>query len=142
VAVGRLPGPRRAIFLDLLPFLQSEDFAWPDMDQACAFRDACKAAVEAAISVMPPPCTTPVTMASPWWALFMGFEHERIHLETSSVLIRQLSIDAVEEPAGWRLAPSFAEQPAQAPANSLVDVPAGPAAIGKPRDFPSFGWGE
>jgi hypothetical protein len=25
------------------------------------------------------------------WAVFMGFEHERIHIETSSVLIREVS---------------------------------------------------
>jgi hypothetical protein len=26
------------------------------------------------------------------WAIFMGFEHERIHIETSSVLIRELPL--------------------------------------------------
>lgn len=125
---------------DDMDAMQSEDFAWPDLDEACQFRDACKTAVEAAIMKMPPPCSKPVTMDSPWWALFMGFEHERIHLETSSVLIRQLPVDSVEEPAGWRTAPTFARQPGDAPANALVTVPAGPATIGKPLDFPSFGW--
>ncbi len=122
--------------------MQSEDFAWPDMSESCAFREQCKLAVEAAIIAMPPPCSTPITMDSPWWALFMGFEHERIHLETSSVLIRQLSVDSVEEPVGWRTAPSFAPQPGNAPVNELVSVPAGLVSLGKPRDFPNFGWGE
>jgi hypothetical protein len=27
---------------------------------------------------------------SPFWAVVMGFEHERIHIETSSVLFREL----------------------------------------------------
>lgn len=40
------------------------------------------------ISKMVPPCVEPITPASPYWAIFMGFEHERIHFETSSVLIR------------------------------------------------------
>ena len=39
------------------------------------------------------------------WALFMGFEHERIHLETSSVLIRQLPLHMVTTPQGWKYAP-------------------------------------
>lgn len=35
----------------------------------------------------------------------MGMEHERIHLETSSVLIRQLPVDMVCKPKGWTYAP-------------------------------------
>ena len=36
----------------------------------------------------------------------MGMEHERIHIETSSVLIRQLPIDLVQKPEGWIYAPN------------------------------------
>jgi len=79
-------------------------------------------------------------MTNPAWALFMGFEHERIHLETSSVLIRQLPVDSVCQPAGWRTAGTLAPSPSDAPENALIDVPAGPVTIGKPRSFPSFGW--
>ena len=35
----------------------------------------------------------------------MSIEHERIHLETSSVLIRQLPVSAVSRPIGWKYAP-------------------------------------
>lgn len=35
----------------------------------------------------------------------MGIEHERIHLETSSVLIRQLPVDMVTKPKGWVYSP-------------------------------------
>ena len=35
----------------------------------------------------------------------MGFEHERIHFETSTVLIRQLPLDMVKRPPGWKYAP-------------------------------------
>ena len=35
----------------------------------------------------------------------MGFEHERIHLETSSVLIRQLPIHMVSKPPSWKYGP-------------------------------------
>jgi hypothetical protein len=35
------------------------------------------------------PLTLPIGWEQPWWAIIMGIEHERIHLETSSVLIRQ-----------------------------------------------------
>lgn len=36
-----------------------------------------------------------ISMDSKYWALVMGFEHERIHFETSSVLIRELPIEVV-----------------------------------------------
>jgi hypothetical protein len=45
-------------------------------------------------------------MNSPLWSLFMGFEHERIHIETSSVLITELPQNLVRFPE------------AMAPANS------------------------
>ena len=32
------------------------------------------------------------------WALWMGMEHEKIHIETSSVLIRELPLNLVERP--------------------------------------------
>jgi hypothetical protein len=35
----------------------------------------------------------------------MGMEHERIHLETSSVLIRQLPVDMVIKPDDWVYGP-------------------------------------
>jgi len=37
--------------------------------------------------------------------VFMGFEHERIHFETSSVLIRQMPIELVKKPLGWKDGP-------------------------------------
>ena len=36
----------------------------------------------------------PVGWGDSCWAVFMGFEHERIHIETSSVLIREVSLAA------------------------------------------------
>jgi len=36
----------------------------------------------------------------------MGIEHERVHLETSSVLIRQLPVAMVTTPPGWSYAPT------------------------------------
>ncbi len=36
----------------------------------------------------------------------MGFEHERIHYETSTVLIRQYPFEFVSRPEGWTYGPS------------------------------------
>jgi len=120
--------------------LQDCDFPWPDVAVAQAFRLKCKAAVEAVIKGMKPPCEEEVTMRSPLWALFMGFEHEKIHLETSSVLFRQLPVSSVVRPLNWKYAGTLAASPDAAPANELVSVAPGVAVLGKPVDFPSFGW--
>ena len=52
----------------------------------------------------------------------------------------QLPIDAVCLPTGWTYAPTRAAQPAAAPRNTLVAVAPAQAVLGKPVDFPSFGW--
>jgi hypothetical protein len=118
---------------------QDEDFAWPTVAEVVEFRAAVFGAVERVIRAMPHPRDVPITQSSPYWALVMGFEHERIHLETSSVLMHQLPIALVAPPPGWRTAPTFARRPEEAPTNALVTVAAGVAVLGKPRDYPSFG---
>ncbi len=92
-----------------------------------------------------------VNQDHPMWALFMGFEHERIHLETSSVLFREMRIDLVQRPDSWPgLHPSAYVnntatrfQPIEAidyPSNEMIDVPGKTIMLGKPVDFPSYGW--
>ena len=66
----------------------------------------------------------------------MGCEHERIHLETSSVLIRQLPIESVRPVAGF----DICEASAPAPENALVQVPSGRVVIGKTKESDYYGW--
>ena len=57
----------------------------------------------------------------------MGIEHERIHLETSSVLIRQHQLRYVQNHPQWRANVITGI----APENSLVKVPAGQVNLHK-----------
>lgn len=91
----------------------------------------------------------PINSSNPLWTLFMGFEHERIHLETSSVLIRELPIECVRRPEAWpslHLSPNVSESsfpPVEGkdfPVNKMISIDAGSAEIGKPVDAPYFGW--
>ncbi|KAA0175366.1 hypothetical protein FNF27_03067 [Cafeteria roenbergensis] len=120
--------------------MQDDDYAWPTVAESEAFRQRVKAAVVEVINAMPDPKEVPITMDSPYWGLIMGFEHERIHLETSSVLIRQLPIDCVRKPVTWRDCPFRASTPAEVPKNKLQDVDATRVVLGKPCDFPQYGW--
>lgn len=70
----------------------------------------------------------------------MGIEHERIHLETSSVLFRQLPIEHVKPHSLWRPCPTRRTDRASVPKNELLPVPSGNVSLGKPFDADIYGW--
>lgn len=88
----------------------------------------------------------PLLRDSALWALWMGFEHEKIHFETSSVLIRELPIEEVETPQYWApLAPHktgviHPKVGRDYPENHWKKESAQDVHIGKPSDTPSYGW--
>nr|HMN58571.1 DinB family protein [Ottowia sp.] len=114
--------------------LDAAHYDWPPVARVQAYRDRVRVLVTGLIDSAP--LTLPVNWENPWWAIVMGVEHERIHLETSSVLIRQQRLDYVRQQPGWPLCPDRGA----APANTLVDVPAGSVALGKPFDSERYGW--
>ena len=73
----------------------------------------------------------------PGWALVMGFEHERIHLETSSVLIRELPLKFVRKPLQW---PASTVGNRSNPTNDWFLVESAEVTLGKPEAEPTFGW--
>jgi len=76
---------------------------------------------------------------SPWWSLWMGMEHEKIHFETSSVLIRELPIEYVEAPEFFAPISSTRAQN-EVMENSWVKGKAARVEMGKPANEPSYGW--
>ncbi len=92
-----------------------------------------------------------VDQSHPMWALFMGYEHERIHFETSSVLFREAPVHLVQTPKDWPpLHPSAfnnkkspSANPVRGvdyPENTMIAVNRETVDLGKPADFPSYGW--
>ncbi|MEQ8956064.1 MAG: 5-histidylcysteine sulfoxide synthase, partial [Gammaproteobacteria bacterium] len=119
---------------------------WPPLAEVREYRHQVYELVHELIRTHPI-LDEPVTMDRPSWALVMAFEHERIHLETSSVLMRELPIDMVREPDGWPAMQDesgeleYSPQPGRDfPPNSLVKISRSTQRLGKPRDWPSFGW--
>lgn len=115
--------------------LDDTHYDWPSLDEVQAYRDAVRMRVIEVIDTAP--LTLPVGWDHPWWAIVMGIEHERIHLETSSVLIRQQRLDYVRPHPAWA---AHAETGAAAPANALVEVPAGTVRLGRDRSGTRYGW--
>ncbi|GFO10818.1 5-histidylcysteine sulfoxide synthase [Plakobranchus ocellatus] len=111
-------------------------YKWPSIKEVVEYRRKMRELILQVMTDMP--LVLPITMESPWWAVMMGIEHERVHLETSSVLIRQLPISLVSFPAGWKYGPLQADHPVKV--NKMVTVPETDVTVGKPEDFPSYGW--
>ena len=82
------------------------------------------------------PLSLPIEMDSPWWAIVMGIEHQRIHIETSSMLIRQLPPHLLQKPDRWNYAPSLGKPPQ----NEMIAVDGDTIILGKKDDDFLYGW--
>lgn len=114
--------------------LNDSHYTWPSVAEVKAYRDKVRALVINVIETAP--LQLPVDWGNPWWAIIMGIEHERIHLETSSVLIRQHKLHFVKSLPQWQ--PS--RETGCAPQNILINVPAGSVGLSKDTTHPYYGW--
>ena len=113
--------------------VNDQNYDWPKVEEVKAYRAKVRQVVDQLISELP--LNLPIDWESPWWIILMGIEHERIHLETSSVLIRQHALKYVKPSANW---PVCAQQQSPAPLNTLVNIKARDVKIGK-QDA-TYGW--
>lgn len=155
---GLFDGPTNAYFERLFETgvdemswddLSRGELDWPDVEAVTEYRRTVYRRVRALIESHPDVDERKFSADDPLWALFMALEHERIHLELSSVLIRELPLTHLARPRQWapnhpsarEAHPSFAPREAEDyPANELIHLAAGTVRIGKPRSFPSYGW--
>ena len=114
--------------------LNDAHYDWPSVAEVGAYRDRVRKTVDEIIRTAP--LTLPIDWNNPWWSILMGIEHERIHLETSSVLIRQHRLQYVHPHPNWMPC----RQSGRASENDLVDIPAGDVLLGKPFTDPYYGW--
>ena len=108
--------------------------AWPTVAEVFAYRRQMREVVDAVIANAP--LSLPVSWTDPFWVVVMGIEHERIHLETSSVLIRQHALEYVKPHPAWPPCRSSGA----APVNDLVDIAAGTVRLVKSFADPVYGW--
>eukprot|EP00049_Salpingoeca_infusionum_P017557 m.353431 g.353431 ORF g.353431 m.353431 type:complete len:866 (+) comp16765_c0_seq1:400-2997(+) len=130
--------------------LSKNHMSWPSVEEVREYRRVVYDLIVDLIENSPEFETMDKLEKSPFWSIVMGTEHEKIHLETSSVLMRELPLNFVRTPeyfppihASASLAPPPDYVPQAGvdyPKNEMVDVQGGSIAIGKPRNFPSYGW--
>jgi 5-histidylcysteine sulfoxide synthase/putative 4-mercaptohistidine N1-methyltranferase len=114
--------------------LNQENYDWPTLAEVKAYRQQVRELVDGVITTLP--LTLPIDWDNPFWVIMMGIEHQRIHLETSSVIIRRLPIDQVRPLPLWTICPETGTPPH----NELLPVPGGKLVLGKSKDHPLYGW--
>jgi 5-histidylcysteine sulfoxide synthase/putative 4-mercaptohistidine N1-methyltranferase len=114
--------------------LDDNHYEWPSVRAVQEYRDQVKAVILNLLDDYP--LTLPIDWENPWWAFIMGIEHELIHLETSSVLIRQHQLQYVQNHGAWQPAIEYSE----APENQLIHVESGTVQHAKDTSDQYYGW--
>ncbi len=114
--------------------LNEAHYDWPRVQEVKDYRKQVRDLVDGVIRRLP--LTLPINWNNPFWAILMGIEHQRIHLETSSVIIRRVPIEQVRQLPLWDICP----EAGKAPANELLPVTGGLIELGKTKEHPLYGW--
>lgn len=114
--------------------LNNGNYAWPSVQETREYRREVKHVVIEYIKSVD--FTLPISWESPMWVILMGIEHEKIHIETSSVLHRQLQIQYIKPNALKNECKVFGPHPT----NELLDVPATTVTLEKQKENPYYGW--
>ena len=114
--------------------LDKKNYQWPTIDAVREYRLQVRNLVDDVITNMP--LTLPIQQDSLAWVVLMGIEHERIHLETSSVIIRMLPLEYVQSHPSWK--PCNSNGPA--PINKLLPVEGKKLVLGKSYQADTYGW--
>jgi len=115
--------------------LNEAHYDWPAIPLLRKYRQQVREYLDRLISTLPAP-EGGISWDSPWWAIVMGIEHERIHLETSSVLIRQMPLQRLKAMEFWNICP----ESGKAPKNVLQSVQGREITLGKDFEDPIYGW--
>ncbi len=108
---------------------------WPTVLEVREYRLLVRECVDNVIQTYP--MILPVTKDNPFWAVWMGIEHERIHIETSSVLHRQMPLEFIREDSRFPICPLAGE----GLENTMVGFDAREVCLGKGfDDHGLYGW--
>ena len=114
--------------------LNTSHYNWPTFAEAKEYRNKVRQTIDSLIQTLP--LNLPIGWDNPFWIILMAIEHERIHIETSSVLIRQVPLQYLKPITSWNLC----SEAAPAPENSLISVEGKQIKIGKSLKDPLYGW--
>ena len=116
--------------------LNSRHYTWPTYEETKAYRNEVKQIILDLIDTLS--FTMPINWDSSMWIILMGIEHENIHIETSSVLLRELDIKFLKSEEIFTYKN---EALTTYPKNELLEVKGSTITLQKNRENPVFyGW--
>lgn len=116
--------------------LNSSNYKWPTFEEIKEYRNKVKEIVLDLIENMQ--FSLPINWDCAMWIILMGIEHENIHIETSSVLLRELDIKYLIEDEIFEYSNEASNE---YPKNELLDVKGTQVLLQKDRNNPIFyGW--
>ena len=116
--------------------LNSRHYTWPTYEETKAYRNEVKQIILDLIDTLS--FTMPINWDSSMWIILMGIEHENIHIETSSVLLRELDIKFLKSEEIFTYKN---EALTTYPKNELLEVKGSTITLQKNRENPIYyGW--
>jgi len=114
--------------------LDESRYKWPEVSEVRTYRDEVRNLVDKLIRDID--FSLPITWDSDMWIILMGIEHERIHVETSSVLHRQMPLKFIKDSQDFNICCETKD----IVENSLVKIPKTTVKLGKSFDDNYYGW--
>ena len=114
--------------------LQESNYKWPKVSEVRAYRESVRTLVDDLIETLD--FTLPIQDDSWLWIILMGIEHERIHIETSLVLHRQMPIEFIKDVPEFNLC----THTSSAPTNEMITIEGGEVHLGKEKSHHLYGW--
>ncbi len=115
--------------------LDSSHYSWPSVQEVREYRLKVRSLIEKLIKTLP--LNLPIKPDNAFWIILMGIEHERIHIETSSVLHRQMPIELITEVDDFDI---FDDMSDDFLPNMLVDISGDTITLGKDETHHLYGW--
>jgi len=114
--------------------VNSKNYSWPKVDEVRTYRQEVRKLIDNLITTLP--LTLPITQESEMWIIFMGIEHERIHIETSLVLHRQMPLEFIKKVDIF----DFNEIDKKASKNEMLNISSKDIILGKDKTHNLYGW--
>lgn len=127
--------------------LNEAHYNWPSVQEVREYREKVRDTLDELMTSGKHCLEMPLTLANStkndanafWWVMLMGAEHERIHVETASVHVRELPMEYIRAEMAdfWVRCP---DTNPRAPTNSLVPIAGGKVQLGRKPDSVVYGW--
>ncbi len=114
--------------------MNGTNYQWPSVTKVREYRAKVSVLVDELITTLP--LTLPINENSAMWIILMGIEHERIHIETSLVLHRQMPLEFIKEVAEF----SLCKESGPAPKNEMLIIAPRHIKLGKETTHHLYGW--